>query len=397
MTPTRRRVPLTERFNRDAAGSSLLIVGVAVALCWANSPWSESYQDLWDSTLRIGWGDTSISQDLRHWTNDALMALFFFVVGLEIKRELVRGELHDPRTAALPAVAAAGGMIVPPLVFLAVNVDGGAPRGWAVPMATDIALAIGVVALLSRHAPRSLRLFLLTLAVVDDVGAVAVIAVFYSTNLDLLWLLLAAGGLAVIVLLRRVVVWPLAYVPLALGVWLATYASGVHATIAGVALAFATPAGDVRGRPVLESLERRLQPVSSYLIVPIFALANTGIALGTDMVRSAGTSRVALGIGAGLVVGKPLGVVGAALLATAFGLRLPNGMSRRHLVAAGMLAGIGFTVSLFVAQLAFTDGQTLRDATIAVLAASCLSGALGAGVLRLSATGPSPMKRRALP
>jgi NhaA family Na+:H+ antiporter len=314
------------------------------------------------------------------------MALFFFVVGLEIKRELVLGELRDPRTAAVPVAAAVGGMVVPALIYLAVNAGGPGSRGWGIPMATDIAFALAVLALAGSRAPRELKLFLLTLAIVDDIGAIAVIALFYSDHISLGWLLEALAVTVLVVALRRVgLTHPAWYaVPAAL-LWLGTYESGVHATIAGVILGLLTPTGDVGGRPVLTTLEDRLHPVSSFVVVPLFALANAGVVFTGDGLHQAATGAVAWGVLLGLVVGKPIGILGATALALRSRLGvLPGELTLRAVAGVALVAGIGFTVSLFVADLAFT-GDQLEAAKVAILVASVVAAGVGSLVVRRTA------------
>ncbi len=287
--------PVREFLHAEATGGLVLLAATVVALGWANSPLADAYQGLWGRELTVGVGRLALTEDLKHWVNDGLMAVFFFVVGLEIKRELVAGELRDPRRAGLPVLAALGGVVVPAAIFLALNLGDGA-RGWGIPMATDIAFAVGVLAVLGSRVPTGAKLFLLTLAIVDDILAITVIAVFYSDGVVAEWQVVALCGLAGIFTLQRLGVRAIsAYVPLALVVWLATFESGVHATIAGVALGLATPALPFRGRPVLEQLQRRLHPLSSYVIVPLFALANAGVPLGADALGRAAGSPVAWG------------------------------------------------------------------------------------------------------
>ena len=380
--------PLREFLQAEASGGLVLLGATVVALAWANSPFADSYNDLWHTTLTIGAGSLQVSEDLQHWINDGLMAVFFFVVGLEIKRELVVGELRDPRRATLPAVAAIGGVVLPAVLFLALNYGGPGARGWGVPMATDIAFAVGVMALLGARVSAGAKLFLLSLAIVDDVIAVLVIAVYYSEQVSVGWLVAGLVGLlAMAGLVRLRLPGPLLY-PLmgllALVVWVQVLESGVHATIAGVVLAFIIPARPVHGRSLLEQLEHRLHPVSSYVVVPIFALANAGVPLDAAALKTAVGSTVAWGVAVGLVVGKPLGVVGASWAAMRLRLgTLPEDMTRRHLLGVGALAGIGFTVSLFIADLAFfpvpeVDADTAK---VGILAASLVSGLLGAFVL----------------
>nr|MBA2326617.1 Na+/H+ antiporter NhaA [Actinomycetota bacterium] len=310
----RRLPPLGDNFvSVEALGGLALLVATIAALAWANVAGGDSYTDLWHTELTIGIRDLSITEDLRHWVNDGLMTVFFFVVGLEIKRELVDGDLREPRTAALPALAALGGMVVPAALFLAVNPGTPASDGWAIPVATDIAFAVGVLSLLGSRVPKGLKLFLLTLAIVDDVGAILVIAVFYSSGLSGRWLGGAVATLLVFFLMQRVGIrHPLAYVAPALVMWVCTLEGGVHATIAGVILGLLAPNQEWRGQPVIGRLEHVLHPWTSFLVVPLFALANAGLVLGGDVLADAATSRVTLGVVLGLVVGKTLGI-GAAV------------------------------------------------------------------------------------
>ncbi|HEV2871871.1 MAG TPA: Na+/H+ antiporter NhaA, partial [Actinomycetota bacterium] len=329
-----------------------------------------------------------LTWDLRHWVNDALMTIFFLVIGLEVKRELTIGRLRDPRRATLPIVAALAGALVPALVFLAFNPSGPAARGWAIPMATDPAFAVGVLALLGSRVPAGAKAFLLALAVVDDIAAVTVIAVAYTSQLALGWLVLAALGVVAGGLLLRARVLPLwgggVLGLLGAGVWWAAYRSGLHATIAGVALGFAVPARPIGGRSRLELLEGRLHLGSAYLVVPLFALANAGVVLDADALSAAWGSRVAWGVAAGLLVGKLAGVVGSSVVAMRLGWgSLPEDMTGRHLWGLGALAGIGFTVALFVTDLAYGPVPSIGvdPAKIAILAASLAAGLLGVAVL----------------
>jgi NhaA family Na+:H+ antiporter len=411
-----RGVPKSVRrfMDTEASGGILLLAAAVVALIWANSPWSASYQSLFHTDITVNFGRYVLTGDLHHWVNDALMVVFFFVVGLEIKGELVHGKLRDPRTAAMPAVAALGGMVVPALLYILVNAGGDGARGWGIPMATDIAFAVGVVTLLGPRVPSSLKLFLLTLAIVDDIGAIIVIGIFYSTGLQPQFLGMAAAIIVVIVILNRAgVVWLAPYLVLGAGLWLVTYASGVHATIAGVVLGLLTPArklvpatvarewaNDLRDEPSAEELRvmtklarhsvspaehigHALHPWSSFLIVPIFALANAGVAIKADAFDVPGATAVSLGVMLGLVLGKTLGIAGAAWLAARLGVaRLPEGATWPMMVAIAAVAGIGFTVSLFVAELAFPEGALADAAKIGVLAASAVAAIVGGAALR---------------
>ncbi|HEX7167375.1 MAG TPA: Na+/H+ antiporter NhaA [Acidimicrobiales bacterium] len=309
----------------EAAGGAVLVVAAGAALVWANSPWPSSYDDVWHTELPL--------LDLRHWVNDGLMALFFFVVGVEVKRELVVGELSTRRRATLPVVAAAGGMAVPAAIYAAFNAGGPGASGWGVPMATDIAFAVGVLALFGSRIPSGLKVFLLSLAIADDIGAVAVIALFY--------------------------------------------AGGVHPTLVAVVLGLLVP---VR---FAERLERRIHPVTSFFVLPLFALANAGVRLDAGALDAPGATRVAGGVVVALVVGKTVGIALAARAAVAMRVgELPEGVSWTHVVGVGALAGIGFTVSLFVAELAF-DTEGLRAAAkIGIIVASVAASAVGALVLR---------------
>jgi NhaA family Na+:H+ antiporter len=373
----RRPVPDAGRalldFLRTEAGGGVVLLGAALAaLVWANSPWQGAYHD--------------VQEELQHWVNDGLMTLFFFVVGLEIKRELVSGELKEWRAAALPAVAAVGGMVVPVAVFRLVAGSGPAARGWGIPMATDIAFAVGVLAVLGHRVPRGLKVFVLTLAIVDDIGAIAVIAVFYTDGLEPGWLLGAAGLVGVVVVARRLgVSRPGAFVPIGVGLWYCTYESGIHPTIAGVALGLLLP--------VLESLEARLHPWSSYVVIPLFALANAGVALGGGAISVAAGSRLTWAVVLGLVAGKLAGIAGATVLATRTSLgRLPAGVEPRHVLGAAAVGGIGFTVSLFITGLAYADEAFQAQAKIGILAGSLLAALLGAVILswRGPAASPTP-------
>jgi Na+:H+ antiporter, NhaA family len=383
--------PLVEFLRIEAVGGGVLLAATIAALVLANSPLADAYQRLWQQPLTVG----DLTWDVRHWVNDALMTIFFLVIGLEVKRELTIGRLRDPRRARLPILAALAGAAVPALVFLAINPSGPAARGWAIPMATDPAFAVGVLALLGSRVPAGAKAFLLALAVVDDIAAVTVIAIAYTSHLALGRLAVAAVGVLAGALLLRSPVLPLLgwglLGLLGIGVWWAAYRSGLHATIAGVALGFAVPARPIGGRSRLELLEGRLHLVSAYLVVPLFALANAGVVLDAASVSDAWASRVAWGVAAGLLIGKLAGVVGASALAIRLGLgTLPQDMTNRHLWGLGALAGIGFTVALFVTDLAYGSVPSIGvdPAKIAILAASLVAGLLGAGLLARARTAP---------
>ena len=311
------------------------------------------------------------------------MALFFFVVGLEIKRELVVGELRDPRAAVLPALAAAAGVAVPVLIFLAFTGGSAAAEGWAIPAATDIAFAVGILALLNDRVPSGLRLFLLAVAIIDDVIAIAIIAIFYSESVSVAWLAGSLGIVGLIVGMRLLGVWRISwYILPAVALWVAVHESGIHATIAGVVLGLLTPTGAVKGRQVLELLEHRLHPLSAFVVVPLFALANAGVDFGGGVLSGALGSTLTWAIVVGLLVGKPVGIAGATWVALRLRVgALPEGVSFRHVVGAGVLGGIGFTVSIFIAGLAFDDVRLVNDAKVGIFIGSIASGALGAVIL----------------
>jgi Na+:H+ antiporter, NhaA family len=407
--------PVASFLRVEAAGGIVLLVATVVALVWANSAWSDSYEALWSTRVGVTVGDFSIVEDLRHWVNDGLMAIFFFVVGLEIKYELVSGELRDPRTAALPIVAAVGGMAVPAAIYLAFNAGGEGSSGWGIPMATDIAFSLGVLALLGDRVPSVARLFILTLAIVDDLGAIVVIAAFYTSDLSVGWLAVAGGLLLVVVALRRLRVWaPSVYLAFGLAVWVATYQSGVHATIAGVAMGLLAPARPLLDHDtarrilrervpdefdavalrrvrfllresvsVAERLGYTLHPWSSYLVLPIFALANAGVDLRGGVLGEAVSAPVTAGVFFGLVVGKTVGVGATSWLVVRLGIaRVPAGVGPLTMTGLAMVTGIGFTVSLFITALAFEAGDDLADdAKVGVLAGSLVAAILAALLL----------------
>lgn len=421
--------PFQQFIRLEAAGGILLLICAVVALVWANSPAADQYFALWSTITTVGIGDFEISKPLLLWINDGLMAIFFFVVGLEIKREILTGELSSPKSAALALAGAVGGMVVPALLYAAVNWGGAGISGWGIPMATDIAFALGVLALLGKRAPLALKVFLTALAIVDDLGAVLVIALFYTAKVQVGFLVMGGVVLLALILVNRFGVRRTSvYVVLGLLLWIAFLKSGVHATIAGVLLALTIPAHRVidgqsfleRGRALLdrfsEGLEPgRVHPTSSqmdalhaiedaaesldtplhrmehalhgwvaFFIMPVFALANAGVVLGGG---GAGlTSPVTLGIIVGLFFGKQIGVTLFAWLAVRVGLaQLPLGVTWRQIYAVSFLCGIGFTMSLFIANLAFDDAALLDGAKIGILVASVVSGVIGYLALR---TGP---------
>ena len=379
---------VTGILRAETTGGLLLMVAAAVALVWANTPWREAYFDL--GATVVGPASLHLDLSLSTWAADGLLAIFFFVAGLELKREFVAGDLRDPRRAALPVVAAIGGMVVPALVYVLWNLGTDRLEGWAVPTATDIAFAVAVLAVISTHLPSGLRTFLLTLAVVDDLLAITVIAVFYTDDLELLYLALALVPVLAFALLvqRRLHPWWL-LLPLALVAWALVHESGVHATVAGVLLAFTVPVCRQDGQDgpgLAEHLEHVVRPVSAAVAVPIFAFFAAGVHLGgwSGLADSLG-DRVALGVICGLLIGKPLGIVGSTwLLHTFTHADLDDELSWTDVLGMSMLAGIGFTVSLLIGGLAFDDqSETGERVKVAVLVGSLLSAALAAGLLRV--------------
>jgi NhaA family Na+:H+ antiporter len=410
--------PIVRFLHIEAASGILLLAAALVALAWANSPWAHAYEELWHSELTIRLGGHAVSEDLRHWVNDGLMTLFFFVIGLEIKQEATTGQLASRRDAAIPAAGAIGGMILPAAVYASVNAGGPGVDGWGIPMATDVAFALGVLALLGPRAPAELKVLLLALAIIDDIGAIAVIALFYSDGIDLRWATLAVAGLAATALLRRIRVRFLpVYITVGTVVWLATFESGIHATIAGVTLGLLAPArpflpapdadriadelstdrnvtaSEVRevsfrlreAVPVTERIQDALHPWTSYVVVPLFALANAGLPVSRDTLADTATSRITLGVALGLIVGKTLGVTGGILLARWGRIgNLPDAVTGRHILGMAMIAGIGFTVSIFITGLAFPHEDLADQAKLGVLAGSTIAAALGSYVLSTS-------------
>jgi Na+:H+ antiporter, NhaA family len=383
---------MADILRKETVGGVLLLAGTLVALGWANSPWSAGYAALRDAV--VGPAALHLDLSLGAWAADGLLAVFFFVAGLELKREFVAGDLRDPRRAALPVAAAVGGMAVPAAVYSLVNLGGDGLRGWAVPTATDIAFALAVLAVISTHLPSGLRTFLLTLAVVDDLLAITIIAVFYTSDLHLPALLLALLPLAAfgVLVQRRVRSWWL-LLPLALLTWALVHASGVHATVAGVLLAFTVPVvrsqaagGPDAGRGLAEHFEHRLRPLSAGVAVPVFAFFAAGVSVGglSGLVDSL-SDRVALGIVAGLVVGKAAGISGATWLVSRFTrARLDEELGWPDVVGLSLLGGIGFTVSLLIGELAFGAGSVRGEhVKVGVLVGTLTAAVLAAVLLRL--------------
>jgi NhaA family Na+:H+ antiporter len=388
-SPLRRLLRPFEAFiQTEALGGTVLILASVVALAWANSPFAGGYDALWGAEATVGVPGFALTKPLLLWVNDLLMAVFFLLVGLEIKRELLVGELDTPRKAVVPVVAALGGMVVPALVFRAVARDGPASAGWGIPMATDIAFALGCVKLLGGRVPAALVVFLTALAIVDDLGAILVIALFYSEGVSGPALALAAAFVLGLVLMNRLGVRrPGLYVLAGLPLWVAALKSGIHPTVAGVIVGLSIPARalatDEAGTPSpLERLEHALHPWVAYGVVPVFALANAGVSFGGVAPSSLG-GPAALGSFLGLVVGKQVGVFGATWAAVRLGLAtLPEGVGWRHVYGASLMAGIGFTMSLFVAALAYGEGTAPHvEAKLGILAASLVCAVAGMLVL----------------
>ena len=375
---------IADALRTERVGGVLLLIGAVVALVWANSAWAESYQAVKD--FSFGPESLHLHLSLESWAKDGLLAIFFFVVGLELKREFVAGELRKPATAIVPTVAAIGGMALPALIYLAINSAsaGGSPDGWAIPTATDIAFALAVLGVVGKSLPTALRAFLLTLAVVDDLLAIMIIALFYTEGLYVQWLLLGAACVVIFgVLLRKGIrtAWILA--PLAIVTWALVHASGVHATIAGVALGMVVPAAAKpgRGKPLVERWEHSWRPISAGIAVPVFALFAAGVAINGDVLAAAASDPVAQGVTLGLVLGKPAGILLATFLVATFTrASLQRGLSWWDVMGVGVLAGIGFTVSLLIGDLSFA-GQRQEEVKLAVLAGSVLAALLGATVL----------------
>jgi NhaA family Na+:H+ antiporter len=420
--------PFQEFFRAESFSGILLLVFMLAALFWANSPWAESYQSLWQTSIAVNVGEFSIDKPLLLWINDGLMAIFFFVVGLEIKRELLVGELSSARQATFPIAAAIGGMLAPAAVYLLFNAGRIGESGWGIPMATDIAFALGILALLGKRAPLALKIFITAVAIVEDIGAVLVIALFYTEKI--VWASLGLGAIVMVLLLvanRMGVRQPLPYAILGFFLWLAFLKSGVHATVAGVLLAMTIPASTGIDRKSfldrtqqyldrfeeegvrnsasfttktqrallqgiedgielveapLQRLEHSLHPWVAYLIMPVFALANAGVNLQIDLLAAL-THPVTLGIVAGLVIGKQVGITFMAWLVTRLGIsQMITGVSWRQIHGASLLTGIGFTMSLFISNLAFDDAQLLANAKVGILVASAISAGLGWIILR---------------
>jgi NhaA family Na+:H+ antiporter len=387
--------PLREFLHRESSSGLFLILAACLGLAVANSPLSTQYFDLLAITLKVELGFFYLSLSVLKIINYGLMTIFFFVVGLEIKRELVAGHLSSVKKAAMPFLAAIGGMAVPAGLYLLIA-GGQAPQGWAVPVATDIALAVGLLAMMGSSVTLSLRSFLLALAVIDDIGAILIIALVYSTGITFSWLVSAAITIIVIVLLGRTSVTSFyTYIFLGLLLWYSLYRTGVHPTLAGVILGLLAPHremphadfedSDDGSVSYVEYLQAKLHPVSSLAIVPLFACANTGVVITSESIRDAATSAIAWGIFIGLVIGKPLGIVAASYAASKAKVAdLPEGAAFNKIVATGSAAGIGFTVALFIADLAFDDAALQNIAVVAVIVASVVSALMSTAFFKFS-------------
>jgi NhaA family Na+:H+ antiporter len=412
--------PIERFLHVEAASGILLLLAAAVALVWANSPWAASYDTLWHTPIRFGAGEWTVQKSLHFWINDLLMAVFFLLVGLEIKREMVHGALSDRRRAALPVAAAIGGMVIPAGIYFAVNPSGPGVSGWGVPMATDIAFAVGVLVLLGKRVHPALRVLLLAFAIIDDIGAILVIAIFYSSGFAVQGLAVAVGGFLLTVVMLWVGIRPgLVFVFPFLLMWIGLYQAGIHPTIAGVVLGLTMPvrawfgpegfvnvartairdfeqrvAEGVRDHDLLEPLgrlaearreavspgvrgEAALHPWVAYGIMPLFALANAGVNLGGIELQAVGATTVMLGVTLGLLVGKPVGVLAASWISVRLGLCvLPQGVTWRSMGIVGVTAAIGFTMAIFISELAFTDPSLLAVSKLGVLVATGVAGAV---------------------
>jgi NhaA family Na+:H+ antiporter len=372
--------PLREFLDRESSGGVLILLSAALGLLVANSPISKSYFSFLNFDFTLGAGIFLIEFTIQKFINYALMTIFFFVVGLEIKRELTSGHLASMKKALMPFLAALGGVAFPAIIYLSIA-GGVAAGGWGVPVATDIALAVGLLTMIGSRVPESLRIFLLALAVIDDIVAILIIALVYSDGISINWLLISVAVIAGIYILKQINIRAtLIYIGVGVLLWFALYKTGVHPTLAGVILGLLTPnAPKTTGNSesVIEWLEDRFHPASSFLIVPLFAFANTGVALNLDTLEIASSSLIAWGIFFGLVVGKPIGILFSTIVAARLKIaQLPASASTPMIAATGSAAGIGFTVAIFIAQIAFDDRQTQEIAIIAVIAASVVSALL---------------------
>jgi NhaA family Na+:H+ antiporter len=379
--------PLREFLERESSGGVLILISAALGLIIANSPISESYFSFLSFDFTLGFGIFTIQLTVQKFINYVLMTIFFFVVGLEIKRELTSGHLTSVKKALMPFLAAIGGVAFPALIYLSIA-GGVAAGGWGVPVATDIALAVGLLTMIGSRVPESLRIFLLALAVIDDIVAILIIALVYSDGILINWLVSGAAVIAFIYLLKRFDIKSTAiYIFFGIILWFTLYKTGVHPTLAGVILGLMTPnAPKVAGgtESVIEWLEDRFHPASAFFVVPLFAFANTGVAISVETLNLASTSLIAWGIFFGLVVGKPVGILFSTVLANKLKVAdMPVGSNKLMITAAGSAAGIGFTVAIFIAQIAFDDRQTQDIAVIAVIVASVISALLSWLIFRI--------------
>lgn len=399
--PSRLIRPFEDFFRHEAAGGILLVFFAAIALAWANSPMAVQYEQILHYPVKVGYGELALTKSLLHWINDGLMAIFFFVVGMEIKRELAVGELNSFKKAVLPVGAAFGGMVGPAVIYSLFNHGTANISGWGIPMATDIAFALGALSLLgSKKAPKGLAVFLAALAIADDLGAVLVIALFYTEQISWAALLTAMGIFAALMLANRLREDSTAlFIFLGFLLWLAVQKSGVHATIAGVLLGMAIPVrqrGDVK--PMLSRLEHVLQPWVAFGILPVFALANAGVPFDVSRFGEVITSPVGIGIIAGLFFGKQLGIFGTAYIMIRLKIAsLPRNVTMKQLYGVSLLGGIGFTMSIFVTSLAFKTEEVITTAKLSIIMASLLAAAAGLLVLKLQGSknqGEGPNKSR---
>ena len=373
----------TEFIQNQRTVGILLILSTVTSLFFANSVYSDTYIHFWHKEISLVMSDFRLEMSLGHFINDALMAIFFLLVGLEIKRELFEGELSSLKRASLPFAAAIGGMLVPACIYLLFNAGTDTQSGWGIPMATDIAFAIGVLSLLGNRVPVSIKILLTALAVVDDLGAVLVIALFYTKSISTYYLMLAGIPLIILIILNRFrVKYVTPYLLLGLFLWYFVFMSGVHATVAGVLLAFTLPLEGFKNKSPLLTLEHALHTPVNFLIMPLFALANTAIVLGSGFIDKLQTSE-SLGIAFGLILGKPIGIFSFILLALYTKIsRIPQGTNLKQLLGVGFIAGIGFTMSIFIGMLAFDNPEHIFNAKLAILGSSLLSGILGFFLLK---------------
>jgi NhaA family Na+:H+ antiporter len=429
-------LPAQRYFHTEITSGVMLLIAATAALVWANSQAADSYTRFWTTPFSIRFGTFSLSHSLREWINDALMVLFFFVVGLEIKREFVHGELSGLKRASLPIICAIGGMAIPAALYLAFNAGTQTSHGWGIPVATDIAFSLGVLSLAGDRIPPSARIFLLAVATVDDIGAILVIAIFYTDHLTFIPLMWFAILVATVFLMRKLGVRTAAsYIPIGVLCWFAVLSSGIHATVAGVALGLLTPTEPVRDKLAFseiavglvsnirtalhrkdnesaeallgrmeqlvtdteapaDRLVRTLHPWTAYFVLPFFALANAGVTFNFVVLKTAFFSPVTLGVFAGLFIGKCVGITGFAFLASRLGIaKLMPGLTWPHIAGIGMLGGIGFTISLFISDLAFAQQAIVDVGKIGVFAASVLSGVVGFVLLRFARSIAGPQTR----